>query len=93
MRALGYPKGSETLVTRMDGLAPGWRRHRGPGLRKGDASLEGKAWAVAELGARPGTAAEVADRHGVARDMPHRWRGAMLGDGCGDVETRGVMPF
>ena len=34
MRALGYPKGSDTPRGWIDGLAPGQRKHRGPNPKR-----------------------------------------------------------
>lgn len=79
MRAMGYPKSKECLVKWIDELAPGQRKvmpSATPGRRR--VPLEEKIRAVAELESRDGTAAEVADRHGVARVMPYVWRKQML---------------
>lgn len=88
MRALGYPKSREYLASWIDGLAPGQRKGRlAIGPRREKASLEEKARAVAELGGRDGTAAEVAARHGVAREMPYVWRRQLLlGDNSDEDE-------
>ena len=72
----------------IDGLAPGQRKGRPAiGPRREKASLEEKIRAVAELGGRDGTAAEVAARHGVAREMPYvRRRQLLLGDNSDEDE-------
>ena len=62
-------KSREYLASWIDGLAPGQRKGRlAIGPRREKISLEEKIRAVAELGGRDGTAAEVAARHGVARE-------------------------
>ena len=88
MRALGYPKSREYLASWIDGLAPGQRKGRlAIGPRREKISLEEKIRAVAELGGRDGTAAEVAARHGVAREMPYAWRRQLLlGDNSDEDE-------
>ena len=45
--------------------------------------------AVAELESRSGTAAEVAEKHGVSRTAPYAWRREMMGDNGGEPETKG----
>lgn len=45
--------------------------------------------AVAEPGSRGGTAAEVAEKHGVPRTAPYVWRREMMGDNGGEPETKG----
>lgn len=78
-RALGYPKSKDYLASWIDELAPGQRRSGlAIGPRREKASLEEKARAVAELEGRDGTAAEVAARLGVAREMPYAWRRQLL---------------
>lgn len=64
IRAMGYPS-REMLGRWIDELAPGQRRRRGPNPEKGVLPIETKVQAVAELEARGGSAAEVADRYGV----------------------------
>lgn len=88
MRALGYPKSRDYLASWTGELAPGQRRGR-PAIvpRREKISLEEKIQAVAELEGRDGTAAEVAARHGVAREMPYVWRRQLLlGDNSGEDE-------
>ena len=87
MRAMGYPKSKECLVKWIDELAPGQRKVMSsatPGRRR--VPLEEKVRAVAELESRDGTAAEVADGHGVARVMPYVWRKQMLTGDNSNVE-------
>lgn len=45
---------------------------------------------MAEPGSRSGTAAEVAEKHGVSRTAPHVWRREMMGDNGGDTGEKGV---
>ena len=45
---------------------------------------------MAEPGSRNGTAAEVAEKHGVPRTAPYVWRREMMGDDAGDTEEKGV---
>lgn len=89
MRALGYPKSREKLCEWVDELAPGRRRHRGPRPRREAISLERKVRVVAELEARDGSAAEIAERHGVSRTAPYLWRREMMGDNGGEPERKG----
>ena len=89
MRALGYPKSREKLCEWVDELAPGRRRHRGPRPRREAISLERKVRVVAELEARDGSAAEIAERHGVSRTAPYLWRREMMGDSGGEPERKG----
>ena len=86
--ALGYPKSREYLASWTGELAPGLRRGRPAiGPRREKISLEEKIQAVAELEGRDGTAAEVAARHGVAREMPYVWRRQLLlGDNSDEDE-------
>ena len=87
--ALGYPKSREKLCEWVDELAPGRRRHRGPRPRREAISLERKVRVVAELEARDGSAAEIAERHGVSRTAPYLWRREMMGDNGGEPERKG----
>ena len=87
--ALGYPKSRERPSERVDELAPGRRGHRGPRPRREAISLEGKVRVVAEPGARDGSAAEIAERHGVSRTAPYLWRREMMGDSGGEPERKG----
>ena len=87
IRAMGYPKSRECLVKWIDELAPSQRKvtpSATPGRRR--VPLEEKIRAVAELESRDGAAAEVADRHGVARVMPCVWRRQMLAGDNSNVE-------
>ena len=63
---MGYPS-REVLANWVDELAPGQRKYRGPNPKKGVLPIEMKVRAVAELEARSGSAAEVADRYGVSQ--------------------------
>lgn len=45
---------------------------------------------VAELEARSGPAAEIAERHGVSRAAPYIWRREIMGGNGGDPEKKGV---
>lgn len=64
MRAPVCPKGSGTLRGWIDGLAPGQRKHRGPNPKRDPVPIEKKVQAVAELEARTGPAAEIAEKRG-----------------------------
>ena len=88
-RAMGYPS-RETLGSWIDELAPGQRRRRGPNPEKGVLPIETKVQAVAELEARGGSAAEVADRYGVSRTAPYAWRREILGHNGGAPEEKGA---
>ena len=90
MRALGYPKSREVLGDWIDEIAPGQRRYRGPNPRTEAVPIEKKVQVVAELEARTGPAAEVAERHGVSRSAPYAWRREMIGDNDGDPEEKGA---
>jgi len=61
MRALGYPKSRMTLCDWVDELAPGQRRPRGPNPKRDPVPVEKKVQVVAELEARTGPAAEIAE--------------------------------
>ena len=87
--ALGYPKSRERPSERADELAPGRRRHRGPGPGREATPPEGKVRVVAELEARGGSAAGMAERHGVSRTAPYLWRREMTGDSGGEPEGKG----
>ena len=71
MKALGYPKTRMTLCEWIDELAPGQRKYRGPNPKKDAVPIEKKVQVVAELEARTGPAAEIAERHGVSRTAPY----------------------
>jgi len=88
MRALGYPKGRQTLCEWIDELAPGMRKCQGPRPRREPVTIEEKVRAVAELEARTGTAAEVAARHGVPRTAPYFWRKEIMGHNGADGKPR-----
>lgn len=88
MRAMGYPKGRQTLCGWIDELAPGSRKLRGPNTRPEPVPVEKKVRVVAELEARAGSAAEVAERHGVSRTAPYAWRREILGHNGGDEKPR-----
>ena len=45
---------------------------------------------MAELEARTGPAAEIAEKHGVSRTAPYIWRREIMGDNAGDTEEKGV---
>lgn len=90
MRALGYPKGSDTLRGWIDELAPGQRKYRGPNPKRDPVPIEKKVQVVAELEARTGPAAQIAERHGVSRTAPYIWRREIMGDTVGDTEEKGV---
>ena len=89
MRRMGYPASREYLCGWIDELAPGQRKYRGPSPKAGPVPLAEKIQAVAELESRSGTAAEVAEKHGVPRTALHVWRREMTGDNGGGPETRG----
>ena len=90
MRKMGYPASRERLCDWIDELAPGQRKYRGPNPKAGPVPLAEKIQAVAELESRNGTAAEVAERHGVSRTAPYIWRREMMGDNVGDTEEKCV---
>ena len=73
-----------------DELAPGQRKYRGPNPKAGPVPLAEKMQAVAGPGSRSGTAAEVAEKHGVSRTAPCIWRREIIGDNAGDTEEKGV---
>ena len=89
MRALGYPKGRETLCGWIDEIAPGERKKRGPNPKRDPVPIEKKVQVVAELEARTGPAAEVAKKHGVSRTAPYVWRREIMGDNGGKPEKKG----
>ena len=90
MRRMGYPASREYLCDWIDELAPGQRKYRGPSPKAGPVPLAEKIQAVAEPGSRSGTAAEVAEKHGVSRTAPYVWRREMMGDNVGDTGEKGV---
>ena len=90
MRALGYPKSREVLGDWIDEIAPGQRKYRGPNPKRDPVPVEKKVQVVAELEARSGPAAEIAERHGVSRTAPYIWRREIMGDNGGDPEKKGV---
>ena len=90
MRALGYPKSREVLGDWIDEIAPGQRKYRGPNPKRDPVPVEKKVQVVAELEARTGPAAEIAERHGVSRTAPCIWRREIVGDNGGDPEKKGV---
>lgn len=89
MRRMGHPASREHLCDWIDELAPGQRRYRGPSPKAGPVPLAEKIQAVAGLESRSGTAAEVAEKHGVPRTAPYVWRREMMGDNGGEPETKG----
>ena len=90
MRRMGYPAGREYLCDWIDELAPGQRKHRGPNPKRDPVPIEKKVQVVAELEARSGPAAEIAEKHGVSRTAPYVWRREIMGDNGGDPEKKGV---
>ena len=90
MRRMGYPASREYLCGRIDEPAPGQRKYRGPSPKAGPVPPAEKIQAAAEPGSRGGTAAEVAEKHGVSRTAPYVWRREMVGDNVGDTEEKGV---
>jgi transposase-like protein len=89
MRRMGHPASRERLRDRTGGLAPGQRKHRGPNPRREPVSVEKKVQVIAELEARAGPAAQIAEKHGVSRTAPYAWRREMMGDNGGEPETKG----
>ena len=89
MRRMGYPASRECLCDWTGGLAPGQRKCRGPNPKAGPVPPAEKIQAVAEPESRSGTAAEVAEKHGVPRTAPCVWRREMMGDNAGDTEEKG----
>lgn len=90
MRGMGCPASGECLCDRIDELAPGQGRYRGPSPKAGPVPLAEKIRAVAGPGSRGGTAAQIAGKHGVPRTAPYVWRGEVMGDNVGDTEEKGV---
>lgn len=90
MRELGYPKSREMLADRADEHAPGQRRHRGPNPRRDPVPVEKEVQVVAELEARTGPAAGIAEKYGVPRAAPYVWRREIVGDDGGEPEGEGV---
>ena len=90
MRRMGYPASREYLCGWIDELAPGQRKYRGPNPKRDPGPIEKKVQVVAELEARPGPAAQIAERHGVSRTAPYIWRREIMGDTVGDTEEKGV---
>ena len=89
MRRMGYPASREYLCDWIDELAPGQRKYRGPNPKRDPVPVEKKVQVVAELEARTGPAAQIAEKHGVPRAAPYVWRREMMGDNGGGPETRG----
>ena len=89
MRGMGCPAGRECLCDWIDELAPGQRKCRGPSPKAGPVPLAEKMRAVAGPGSRGGTAAEVAEKHGVPHTAPYVWRREIMGDDAGEPETKG----
>ena len=89
MRRMGCPASGEYPCGWIDEPAPGQRKYRGPSPKAGPVPLAEKIQAVAEPGSRSGTAAEVAEKHGVPRTAPYVWRREMMGDNGGEPETKG----
>ena len=90
MRRMGYPASREYLCGWIDELAPGQRKYRGPNPKRDPVPVEKKVQVVAELEARTGPAAQIAERHGVSRTAPYIWRREIMGDTVGDTEEKGV---
>ena len=88
MRALGYPRGRQTLCDWIDELAPGSRKLRGPNPKNEPVPIEKKVRVVAELEARTGPAAEIAERNGVSRTAPYAWRREIMGHNGGDEKPQ-----
>jgi putative transposase len=89
MRKMGYPKGSDTLRGWIDEIAPGERKKRASNPERGPVPLAEKVQVVAELESRTGSAAEVAERHGVSRGSLYAWRRELVGDNGGEPERKG----
>ena len=69
MRKMGYPASREYLCDWIDELAPGQRKYRGPDPRREPVSVEKKVQVIAELKARTGPAASLAEKHGETRHV------------------------
>lgn len=89
MRRMGYPASREYLCDWIDELAPGQRKYRGPNPKRDPVPVEKKVQVVAELEARTGPAAQIAEKHGVPRAAPHVWRREMMGDNGGGPRNEG----
>ena len=90
MRRMGHPASREHLCDRIGGLAPGQRKCRGLNPRREPVSVERKVQVIAELEARTGHVAQIAEKHGVSRTASHIWRREMMGGNVGDTEEKGV---
>ena len=71
------------------GPAGSRRDGEGTGAREGGDSPEGRVRVVAGPGARDGSAAEIAERHGVSGTAPYPRHGEMMGDSGGEPERKG----
>ena len=71
------------------GPAGSRRDGEGTGVREGGDSPEGRVRVIAGSGARDGSAAGMAGRHGVSRTAPYLWHGEVMGDGGGGPEGKG----
>lgn len=89
MRRMGYPACREYLCDWIDGLAPGQCKYRGPNPRREPVSVEKKVQVIAELEARTGPTAQIAEKHGVPRTAPCIWCREMMDGNVGVPETRG----
>lgn len=86
---MGYPS-KQLLMDWIDELAPNERKLRPGTQHRYGISLEEKIQAVAELEARTGSAAEVAERYGMPRTEPYLWRKRIMGDNGGGAEEKGT---
>ena len=91
MRRMGCPASREYLCGWIDELAPGPAQVQGPEPKRDPVPVEKKVQVVAELEARTGPAAQIAEKHGVPRAAPYVWRREMMGDNGGGPK-RGESP-
>lgn len=89
MHRSGHPASRECLCNRTGGPVPGQRRCSGPNPKRDPVPIEKKVQVIAELEARTGPAAQIAEKHGVSRTAPYAWRREIVGDNGGGPETKG----
>lgn len=91
MRGMGYPASGECLCGWINELAPRAGEIQGAEPESGSCPARGEDTGGGRAGSRSGTAAEVAEKHGVSRTAPHVWRREMMGDNGGDTGEKGVL--
>ena len=78
---------------RVDEPASAQRKHRGPSPRRIPTLVAKRTQAVAKLEARTGSAAEIAERHGVSRAAHHMWCRDATCDDVRGTEERGAFGY